>query len=655
MTRNSDFPDALPKDYRLHWYAIERVLGQGGFGITYLAHDSNLDQHVAIKEYLPVDMATRRDDATVRARTEDLAERYQGGLERFIREARTLARFDHPNIVRVLSVFEFNQTAYMVMRFEEGETLAALLERRHALNESELMRILLPILDGLELVHNAGFIHRDIKPDNIHIRSDGSPVLLDFGSARYAAGHARTVTILVAPGYAPFEQYYSNGENQGPWTDLYGLAATCYRAIAGRPPLDAIARSKGILGSTKEMLVPAVAVGSSRYSERFLKAIDHALAFAECERPQSIAEWRRELQDGDATVLPPATTRIRSQPPQELVAAPIAASAPAPAAGSVRAPLFWSSAGGLIVLAAAGAFGWWQRTPPQPQVAVAAPTPAAPAEDPALNERLRKLEEQLASNERRQEDNARLEKEIESLKKQLEAARRPAPQAAPPEVPKRAPEAAKPKREPPAAKRAPAPKAGPAPKVEPKIAEPPRVALAPTPQPEVKQAPAEQPTAAPPAPPPAAPPVEAPKPRVPTTAEQLASADEALAKGAHRDALSILQQLAQRGNVEAEAKLGRLYLDGRGVERNADEALRLFRSAAGKGHADAQFRLGEIYEAGQAVTQSYYLAYFWYSVAARHGHGQANRLRMRVGPRLQPAEIQQADKLVDGMVGAKGG
>jgi serine/threonine protein kinase len=280
MTDNA-FPDALPAQARLHWYVLERVLGQGGFGITYLARDTNLDQSVAIKEYLPVDVATRRPDGTVRARTTEQHERYRAGLERFIREARTLARFDHPNIVRVHSVFEFNDTAYMVMRFEEGETLAALLERRHVLPESELLRVLMPVLDGLELVHKAGFIHRDVKPDNILIRGDGSSVLLDFGSARQASLHSRTVTILVAPGYAPFEQYYSAVESQGPWTDIYGLGATCYRAIAGRPPLDAIARSKGILGSTKEMLLPANVAGAGRYSEALLLAIDHALAFAE--------------------------------------------------------------------------------------------------------------------------------------------------------------------------------------------------------------------------------------------------------------------------------------------------------------------------------------------------------------------------------------
>ena len=133
-------------------------------------------------------------------------------------------------------------------------------------------------------------------------------MLLDFGSARQSLGNANTLTILVAPGYAPFEQYYSDSGNQGPWTDIYGLGATCYRAIAGRAPLDAVSRSKGILGSTQDVLVPATVIGAGRYSGRLLAAIDHALAFAEKDRPQSIAEWRHELVG--ETPLPPPTLTI---------------------------------------------------------------------------------------------------------------------------------------------------------------------------------------------------------------------------------------------------------------------------------------------------------------------------------------------------------
>ncbi|MGH8674957.1 MAG: protein kinase domain-containing protein [Burkholderiales bacterium] len=371
------YPDALPPEYRLHWYVLERVLGQGGFGITYLARDTNLDQPVAIKEYLPVEVATRKADSTVRPRADDQTDRYRWGLDRFIREARTLARFDHPNIVRVYSVFEVNNTAYMVMRFEEGENFAALLERRRTLPEAELMRVLLPVLDGLELIHNAGFIHRDIKPDNIHIRADGSPVLLDFGSARASLGQGRTVTILVAPGYAPFEQYYSSGENQGPWTDLYGLGATCYRAIAGVSPLDAITRSKGVLGSSREMLVPARTIGAGRYSERVLGAIDHALEFAEKDRPQSIAEWRGELQRGRTTVHVEPAAPIQAPPP---VAAPAlrGAAAPAPRPFAHR---FAIGTAFIVVAALGGAIGaYFAMQGSKPAVSPVTATSPAPAQ-----------------------------------------------------------------------------------------------------------------------------------------------------------------------------------------------------------------------------------------------------------------------------------
>src|SRR5215831_7856823 len=337
-------PDALPLQYRLNTYLIEKILGRGGFGITYLARDTNLDKHVAIKEYLPVEVATREAASTVRPKLSSQRDRYGWGLERFIVEARTLARFDHPSIVRVHTLFEANGTAYMVMRFEEGDNFATLLERRGTIPEKELLAVLLPILDGLELVHNANFIHRDIKPDNIQIRLDGTPVLLDFGSARQASEKPRTMTVVLAHGYAPFEQYDGNAGSQGPWTDIYGLGATCYRAIAGAAPIDAIARVRGRLGSASDALVPATTVGKGRYSERFLSGIDAALQFAEKDRPQTVAEWRRQIVGGRQAVSTATESAQRAHPG--------------------RARIAWTVAGAAAVVAAAGVAGLFIAMPP---------------------------------------------------------------------------------------------------------------------------------------------------------------------------------------------------------------------------------------------------------------------------------------------------
>ena len=584
------YPDALAAQHKLHWYVIERVLGQGGFGITYLARDTNLDQLVAIKEYLPVEVATRRPDAAVSARTSEHDERYRWGLERFIREARTLARFDHANIVRVLSVFELNGTAYMVMRFEEGETLAAALERKHALSEADLMRVLMPILDGLELVHNAGFIHRDIKPDNIHLRSDGSPVLLDFGSARYALGQSRTVTILVAPGYAPFEQYYSSGENQGPWTDIYSLGATAYRAIAGRAPLDAIARSKGILGSTQEILVPATAVGSARYSERFLKAIDHALAFAEKERPQSIAEWRKELSTGKAAATPAKT--------------PVA-TAPLPAPSRI-APMVWGGVGAVIVLAGLAALPWLM---PSKQTPVVQAEPVKPPQDAEALRRLSALEQKMADEQQNlAEERRRLAEEREQAKverKRLEQERaKPAPVIKP---------------------RAEQPKPAAPEPVAPKVAET-QIAVA------------------------APPPVTAPTP----PPDPMSSADRAIARGNYAEAAAALKPLAEKGNPQAMVKLGDLYLAGQGVERSDELALRMYRGASDRGNGDAHQRLGDLYTKGRGVPQNNFQAFAYYMAAVQSGNTAAKGEADRVEATLQAVEVQQALKLAERIGHPKG-
>ena len=426
------YPDALPEQHRLHWYVIERVLGQGGFGITYLARDTNLDQRVAIKEYLPVDVASRRHDATVGSRTDGSRERYRWGLDRFIKEARMLARFDHPNIVRVHSVFELNNTAYMVMRFEAGENLAHFLETRGTLGEDELLKILLPVLDGLALVHAAGFIHRDIKPDNIHIRADGSPVLLDFGSARTAVGKAHTLTILVAPGYSPFEQYNSSSESQGPWTDIYGLGATCYRAIAGRAPLDAIARSKAILGAARDAIVPASVVGAGRYSGRLLAAIDHALAFSEKDRPQTIGEWRKELAGNGGTPLaapraaPRAETRVETRVPglRTMTAPPVEGTQPVAALvlsdrwPDVPAPIMWLVAGAAGAAVVIGLLLHYSRNsdePPKP------PTTTEAEASRVMEGKITALEKQVEEQARQRAEEERQQRD-EAERKQRQAA-----------------------------------------------------------------------------------------------------------------------------------------------------------------------------------------------------------------------------------------
>ena len=303
--------NAIQPGRTVHWYRIDAVLGQGGFGITYLAHDTNLDEPVAIKEYLPADLAVREHDCSVNPLSASHDGKYRDGMQRFIAEARTLCRFRHPNIVRVRSVFEANNTAYMVMDYEDGETLHQVVAREAPIPEARLRAILEPVLSGLRQVHKAGFVHRDLKPANIFIRRDGSPLLLDFGSARQAVGmQTRTLTTLISPGYAPIEQYFSKGHSQGPWTDIYALAATLYKAIAGRPPLSAVDRSECILKSVPDCIVPVSEIGAGHYSPHFLRAIDHALAFRAEQRPQSVDAWRKDF-DTPA----PATIRPDSEAP----------------------------------------------------------------------------------------------------------------------------------------------------------------------------------------------------------------------------------------------------------------------------------------------------------------------------------------------------
>ena len=277
----------LVRDYR-----IERVLGAGGFGITYLAEEIALARKVTIKEYFPSDFAARETGSSVACpRSHGSQEDYTWGLERFIEEAKALAKFDHPHIVRVYRYFRANKTAYMVLHFEEGQSLKAWLAGLgRAPRQNELDDLIGPLLDALEVIHAADFLHRDIAPDNIMVRDSGSPVLIDFGSARGdIAKHSKTVSALVKAGYSPYEQYAATGRRQGPWTDIYSLAATLYQAVTGKRPTDSPTRM------VADDLVPAREAALSSYRPEFLAAIDQALSLKVEKRPQSVALWREQL------------------------------------------------------------------------------------------------------------------------------------------------------------------------------------------------------------------------------------------------------------------------------------------------------------------------------------------------------------------------
>lgn len=302
---NQDIRNALPSGYRLEEYEVESVLGHGGFGVTYLARDTRLDTLVAIKEYMPGDLAVREGGSTVHPRSGADRDEFLWGLDRFLSEARTLARFKHPNIVSVLRFFEDNGTAYLVMEYEEGDSLSEVLRRKKILKESELWPILIPLLDGLAQVHDAGFLHRDIKPGNVFIRADGSPVLIDFGAARQAIGQkSKSLTAIVTAGYAPVEQYGTGGE-QGAWTDIYALAGVLYRAVTGAPPPASPDRATAILRGNADPMVPATTAGKGQCSAKVLAAIDKGLGVLETDRPQSVGDWQTLLFGGRA---PPAVT-----------------------------------------------------------------------------------------------------------------------------------------------------------------------------------------------------------------------------------------------------------------------------------------------------------------------------------------------------------
>ena len=294
------FPMALPPGTVLNGrYILGRVLGQGGFGITYIAQDHKTGSLVAVKEYFPDTMAARTDGHSVSAYTGQREENFLYGKECFLNEAKTLAEFiGNPNIVRVHSYFEENNTAYFVMDYVQGTSFQDYLKQHGRLSWQETKRILEPVIGALASVHSKGVIHRDVTPDNIYITNDGTVKLLDFGAARYSLGDkSRSLDVVLKHGYAPREQYSRHGR-QGPYTDVYALGATFYYALTGRLPPDSIDRQdedEFILPSSLGVKLPAKAED----------ALCKALAVSGQDRFQSMSEFYLALNEGDEEPVPP--------------------------------------------------------------------------------------------------------------------------------------------------------------------------------------------------------------------------------------------------------------------------------------------------------------------------------------------------------------
>jgi hypothetical protein len=302
---SEEYRNALPAGTEIDSYRIERVLGEGGFGITYLVNDLNLGKLYAIKELLPDGIAMRRlgDTSYVEAKSQSSEGDFAATRKYFIAEARVLAGMNHPAVVKVQRLMEANGTCYMVMDYIEGDTLGGHLKKQGGklTGPSEFQQIFYPLMEGLDVLHGQGIIHRDIKPGNIMIRPDGGPVLLDFGAATQTQSQTVTITQMLSAGYSPFEQYTSRAK-QGSYTDIYALGATMYKCITGKKPDDA---SDRMYGDTYQLLAQNPAYLES-YGSALLGAVDAALRMEPEQRPQSIAEWWAVMSGGGVEVNTPS-------------------------------------------------------------------------------------------------------------------------------------------------------------------------------------------------------------------------------------------------------------------------------------------------------------------------------------------------------------
>jgi hypothetical protein len=383
--------NGLPVGTRLGEFELTALLGEGGFGIVYLATDHSLERRVALKEYMPSVLAARSANSQVQIKSERHRETFEAGRKSFVNEARLLASFDHPSLVKVYRFWEANGTAYMVMPFYEGKTLKDLLREMGGPPDEAWLRTLLgPLTEALAVIHNESCYHRDIAPDNVMMLAGTQrPLLLDFGAARRVIGDmTQALTVILKPGYAPVEQYAEiPGMKQGPWTDVYALAAVVYYAIVGKTPPPSVGRLLG------DSYVPLSEQAAGRYSAAFLAAIDHALVVRPEARTQDIAQLRTELglvggplaaggAGAAATVRVPVPPGLAPRRPTLNPAAAGTASIASPAAPAPRNNTALVAGGVAVALIglAVGAYLWLSppsqvATAPDAARTAAAPTP----------------------------------------------------------------------------------------------------------------------------------------------------------------------------------------------------------------------------------------------------------------------------------------
>ncbi|MFO1305444.1 MAG: serine/threonine-protein kinase [Burkholderiales bacterium] len=613
MTPPGDPPDllALPPGARVLEFEIERVVGRGGFSIVYLAFDHSLHRRVALKEYLPQTLARRDATRSVVPFSAKHRETFDIGLKSFLEEARLLARFDHPGLVKVFRFWPERGTAYMAMAYYEGPTLREAFVHGAARPSVQTADALASrLVDAVDLLHRNECLHRDIAPDNVILQRNGNPVLLDFGAARHIIKErTQALTVILKTGYAPIEQYSVEGEMaQGPWTDVYSLAATLYAVITGKGPPASVSRAYS------DPYVPFAHAAPEGFPARFGEGIDRALSFLPEKRPQSMAEFRDALGLGARTAVATSadvTVRMPRETPRDestvAVTPPPPASSPRP---SSPAP------------------------PPAPardaarahDEALTVAAPRAPAKRAASSTRnaalaacailamcafvLFALRDRLWP--------AAVDTPVASV--ETAPAAPPAPEADP-RIPPLVVQALPPPREPPRdARPAPAPPAqagtqGPAageaaPKVPP--------AAAPPPAP-VKPAPSLIPEPAPQSPAVVAKADVAPRSLPPAAPEAPAKTDGADAA----DALKSTMRGAEEGDARAQAALGWAYQNGLGVPVDYAAARKWYEAAAAQGNAAAQNNLGNLHLSGLGVARNYVVAAQWYRKSAEQGYALA--------------------------------